>query len=97
MGVVCTGQYLLLIFLTFMFKNITHFNITAIAHIFQGSATLSMAYAGARFGFSILEALNGKKGVVECCYAESALTDASYFATPMLLGVRLVITLLLLI
>lgn len=51
-----------------------------------GSATLSMAYAGARFGFSILEALNGKKGVVECCYAQSNLTEASYFATPMLLG-----------
>jgi len=51
-----------------------------------GSATLSMAYAGARFGFSILEALNGKKGVVECCYGQSALTEASYFATPMLLG-----------
>merc|ERR1719318_2055423 len=31
-----------------------------------GSATLSMAYAGARFAFSILEAMNGKKGVVEC-------------------------------
>lgn len=51
-----------------------------------GSATLSMAYAGARFGFSILEALNGKKGVVECCYGQSSLTEASYFATPMLLG-----------
>lgn len=51
-----------------------------------GSATLSMAYAGARFGFSILEALNGKKGVVECCYRESNLTEAGYFATPMLLG-----------
>lgn len=51
-----------------------------------GSATLSMAYAGARFGFSILEALNGKKGVVECCYGQSNLTEASYFATPMLLG-----------
>jgi len=51
-----------------------------------GSATLSMAYAGARFGFSILEAMNGKKGVVECCYGQSGLTEASYFATPMLLG-----------
>jgi len=48
-----------------------------------------MAYAGARFGFSILEALNGKKGVVECCYAQSSLTEASYFATPMLLGVSI--------
>jgi len=52
----------------------------------KGSATLSMAYAGARFGFSVLEALNGKKGVVECCYGQSSLTEASYFATPMLLG-----------
>jgi len=51
-----------------------------------GSATLSMAYAGARFGFSILEAMNGKKGVVECAYVASEVTDASYFATPILLG-----------
>lgn len=51
-----------------------------------GSATLSMAYAGARFGFSVLEALNGKKGVVECAYGLSSLTEASYFATPILLG-----------
>lgn len=51
-----------------------------------GSATLSMAYAGARFGFSVLEAMNGKKGVVECAYISSDATDASYFATPILLG-----------
>lgn len=51
-----------------------------------GSATLSMAYAGARFGFSILEAMNGKKGVVECAYVASEVTDAPYFATPILLG-----------
>ena len=31
----------------------------------------------------------GKKGVVECCYAQSSLTEASYFATPMLLGVSI--------
>ena len=53
----------------------------------QGSATLSMAYAGARFGFSILEAMNGKKGVVECAYLASNVTEASHFATPILLGV----------
>lgn len=46
-----------------------------------------MAYAGARFGFSVLEAMNGKKGVVECAYGASVATDASYFATPILLGV----------
>lgn len=51
-----------------------------------GSATLSMAYAGARFGFSILEAMNGAKGVVECSYVASDVTEASYFATPILLG-----------
>jgi len=51
-----------------------------------GSATLSMAYAGARFGFSVLEAMNGKKGVVECAYVASDVTDATYFATPILLG-----------
>lgn len=51
-----------------------------------GSATLSMAYAGARFGFSILEAMNGKKGVVECAYVASEVTEAPYFATPILLG-----------
>ncbi|XP_065663542.1 malate dehydrogenase, mitochondrial [Hydra vulgaris] len=51
-----------------------------------GSATLSMAYAGARFAFSILEAMNGAKGVVECAYVASTVTEASFFATPLLLG-----------
>jgi len=51
-----------------------------------GSATLSMAYAGARFGFSVLEAMHGKKGVVECAYVASDVTDASFFASPVLLG-----------
>merc|ERR1719462_295818 len=51
-----------------------------------GSATLSMAYAGARFGFSVLEAMHGKKGVVECAYVASDITDASFFASPILLG-----------
>lgn len=32
-----------------------------------GSATLSMAYAGARFAFSMIRAMNGEK-VVECAY-----------------------------
>jgi len=51
-----------------------------------GSATLSMAYAGARFGFSVLEAMHGKKGVVECAYVSSDINDAAYFAAPILFG-----------
>jgi len=51
-----------------------------------GSATLSMAYAGARFTFSILRALKGEQGVVECAYVKSDVTEASYFATPLILG-----------
>ena len=52
-----------------------------------GSATLSMAHAGARFAFSVLEALSGKEGVVECGYISSQETEFKYFATPLLFGV----------
>ncbi|EPY83944.1 malate dehydrogenase 2, NAD, mitochondrial [Camelus ferus] len=51
-----------------------------------GSATLSMAYAGARFVFSLLDAMNGKEGVVECSFVKSQETDCPYFSTPLLLG-----------
>ncbi|XP_071872150.1 malate dehydrogenase 2 [Bombus fervidus] len=51
-----------------------------------GSATLSMAYAGARFGLSVLRALNGEQGIVECTYVKSDVCDTKYFATPCLLG-----------
>jgi malate dehydrogenase len=51
-----------------------------------GSATLSMAYAGARFANSLLRAINGEKGVVESTYVESCVTDAAFFATPCRLG-----------
>jgi malate/lactate dehydrogenase len=54
-----------------------------------GSATLSMAHAGARFSFSILESLNGKEGVVECGYIASQETEFKYFATPLLFSVCL--------
>ncbi|KAG2184982.1 hypothetical protein INT43_000895 [Umbelopsis isabellina] len=33
-----------------------------------GSATLSMAFAGARFTLAVLDAIQGKTGVVECTY-----------------------------
>jgi len=51
-----------------------------------GSATLSMAYAGARFAFSVIRGLNGEQGVVECAYVRSNVTEAKYFSTPVLLG-----------
>jgi len=51
-----------------------------------GSATLSMAYAGARFTFSVLRAMKGEQGVVECSYVKSDVTEASYFATPIIIG-----------
>lgn len=51
-----------------------------------GSATLSMAYAGARFGLSLIKALNGEQGIVECSFVKSNVTESSYFSTPILLG-----------
>lgn len=51
-----------------------------------GSATLSMAFAGARFTYSLLNAMKGKGDVVECAFIKSSETDASYFATPLVLG-----------
>jgi len=50
-----------------------------------GSATLSMAYAGARFAFSMIRALNGEE-VIECAYVRSTVTESSYFSTPIVLG-----------
>merc|ERR1712111_316413 len=50
-----------------------------------GSATLSMAYAAARFTDSVMKAKAGQE-VVECAYVASNLTEASYFATPIKLG-----------
>ncbi|CAF1040536.1 unnamed protein product [Rotaria sp. Silwood1] len=51
-----------------------------------GSATLSMAHAATRFSFSILDALNGKAGTIECGYVASPELEFKYFATPLLLG-----------
>lgn len=51
-----------------------------------GSATLSMAYAGARFAISLIRALRGDQNVVECAYVRSDVTEAKYFSTPLLLG-----------
>ncbi|CAJ0930788.1 unnamed protein product, partial [Mesorhabditis belari] len=51
-----------------------------------GSATLSMALAGARFANSLLRALKGEK-VVQCAYVESeAVKGVNFFSTPLELG-----------
>lgn len=55
-----------------------------------GSATLSMAFAGARFANSVLEAtVGGKKGVVEPSFVESELfakEGVEYFSSNIELG-----------
>ena len=51
-----------------------------------GSATLSMAYAGAHFTSQLLKALDGQTGIQECAFVESSVTDAPYFSTPVTLG-----------
>jgi len=51
-----------------------------------GSATLSMAYAGAEFAGKLIKAMKGEKNVVECAYVESTITDAPFFSSPVTLG-----------
>ena len=54
-----------------------------------GSATLSMAMAGARFAESLLKAKQGVKGVVEPCFVESPLygdRGVDFFASRVELG-----------
>lgn len=51
-----------------------------------GSATLSMGQAAARFGLSLVRALNGEENVVECTYVEGPGEKARFFAQPVLLG-----------
>ncbi|XP_075219490.1 malate dehydrogenase, mitochondrial-like [Lycorma delicatula] len=50
-----------------------------------GSATLSMAYAGAKFAFALCRALKGES-VTECAFVKSDVTEAKYFSTPIVLG-----------
>ena len=51
-----------------------------------GSATLSMAYAGAEFAFQVIHGLNNNPNVVECTFVESKVTDAPFFASKVQLG-----------
>merc|ERR1719412_3028225 len=51
-----------------------------------GSATLSMAYAGADFAGRVLDGLAGESGVKECTFVESSITEAKFFASQVTLG-----------
>nr|VDC97281.1 unnamed protein product [Brassica oleracea] len=51
-----------------------------------GSATLSMAYAAARFVESSLRALDGDGDVYECSFVDSTLTDLPFFASRIKIG-----------
>lgn len=51
----------------------------------KGSATLSMAFAGARLGRAVLAGLSGAEAT-ECAYVESTITDIPYFATKVTFG-----------
>lgn len=54
-----------------------------------GSATLSMAFAGAHFAMAIARALGGEEGIIECAYVEVDErhgVKAPYFALPVELG-----------
>lgn len=46
-----------------------------------GSATLSMAYAAARFAEACLRAMSGESGVVECSYVASQVTELPFFSS----------------
>lgn len=52
----------------------------------KGSATLSMAYAGAVFADACLKGLTGVPDVVECTFVQSAITELPFFASKVKLG-----------
>jgi len=52
-----------------------------------GSATLSMAKAGADFAISLVRAQKGEKGIVQCAYVESdVVPECQWFATEVEIG-----------
>jgi len=51
-----------------------------------GSATLSMGFTGAEFADRVMAGLAGEKGVVECTFVESSVSEAKYFSSPCTLG-----------
>jgi len=53
----------------------------------KGSATLSMAYAGARFGAAVLRGLAGEE-TIECAYCENDIMETGFFSSKVTLGVK---------
>jgi malate dehydrogenase len=52
-----------------------------------GSATLSMAKAGADFAIALVRAQKGEKGIVQCAYVESdVVPECKWFATEVEIG-----------
>ncbi|RZC87824.1 hypothetical protein C5167_028277 [Papaver somniferum] len=51
-----------------------------------GSATLSMAYAAAKFADACLRGMRGDAGIVECSFVTSQVTELPFFATKVRLG-----------
>lgn len=56
------------------------------AKVGAGSATLSMATAGARFALKVVAGLMGEPGVNEYCYVEGGSKHAQYFAQNVIFG-----------
>ncbi|XAR66552.1 Malate dehydrogenase [Bertholletia excelsa] len=52
----------------------------------KGSATLSMAYAGAIFADACLKGLNGFPDVVQCSFVQSDITELPFFSSKVRLG-----------
>merc|ERR1712054_658185 len=53
-----------------------------------GSATLSMAKAGADFALALVRAKQGEKGIVQCAYVESdVVPECQWFSTEVEIGV----------
>jgi malate dehydrogenase len=53
-----------------------------------GSATLSMAYAADTFTASLIRALDGEKGVVECTFVQQEHEKTAFFSLPVELGIN---------
>merc|ERR1711968_380287 len=51
-----------------------------------GSATLSMAKAGAWFADSLIRAMHGESGVTEYTFVANSVTSCEFFATKVELG-----------
>lgn len=63
-----------------------HITSFALSTALQGSATLSMAYAGALFADACLRGLNGDSNVVEPTFVQSTVTELPFFASKVRLG-----------